>query len=211
MVQPPGVPLRREGFVEEQRVATATANGFYGSDRVDARLPHPMEVRVGASYRFATEVVLSGDVQLVLPIFDGALIDAPSPGDEGAGEPAIGAFVDRSTKRRPVINGALGFEWRASRGVLLRCGGFTDFSIARRIPATTDAYQEPRIPSFGGTGSIGIDFGEQHLNVGVAGQGGRGDALIMDPRGGVDDPSFTRVDAKRRVVFFFVTGTLTGE
>ena len=211
MVQPPGAPLRRDGHVEEQRVATATANGFYGQADVNARLPHPMEARIGASYRFASEVVLSGDVQMVLPLVDGALAEAPYPGDEAADQPALGAFIDRSTKRRPILNGSVGFEWRASSGVLLRFGGFTDFSTARRIPRTTDTYQERRIPSFGGSGSVGLDFGGQHLNIGVAGQGGRGDALTMDPRGNVQDPTYQRVEAKRRVIFFFVTGTLTGE
>ncbi len=211
MIQGPGAPLRRDARVEEQRLATNTATAFYGATHAKARLPHPMEARIGTSYRFASDVVLSGDVQLVLPLVDGALVEAPAPGDEQPDEPALGAFLDLRTKRRPVVNGSFGFEWRASRGVLLRFGGFTDFSTARRIAATTDAYQERRIPSFGGSSSIGIDFGDQHLNVGVAGQGGRGDALTLDPRGNVQDPTYRRVNAKRRVIFFFVTGTLTGE
>ncbi|MEM9068629.1 MAG: hypothetical protein AAGE52_08990 [Myxococcota bacterium] len=213
LVQPQGLPMRQEGHVDEHRVRNrADGNeAFFGEVSPAARVVVPWIVRMGASYQFGRDVTISGDLQFVAPIGRGSFVNAAYPGEEADEEPAVGSFVDLETKRRPALNGAIGFEWRASRGVLFRFGGFTDLSTARQIPARSDRYQVPNIPSIGGSGSIGLDLGEQDINIGLAGVGGRGEALMLDPRQGIDDPGYRRVEAKRRVIYFFVTGSLTGE
>ncbi|HJL06692.1 MAG TPA: hypothetical protein RMH85_33330 [Polyangiaceae bacterium LLY-WYZ-15_(1-7)] len=212
MIQPPGLPLRQQGRVEEQRVRASGAGDTttFAEVQVDARVPVPLIARVGMSYRFERDVTLSVDLQFVGPVGGGAFVDAPAPGEEAPDEPSAGAFIDLDTERQQVLNGALGFEWRASRGLLLRLGAFTDFSTAREVPATAARYQSPRNHSAGGSGSLGITIQGRDINIGLAGIGGRGRALLLDPRSGVERPSYSRVASQRRVIYFFVTGSLTG-
>ncbi len=208
MLQPPGIPLAQHGIVSEQRSLPGRPDFFGERDHTKAYLPMPGIARVGLSYRLPRNVLLAGDLQFVAPVRSRAVLDIPAPGDESPNEPAAAGHFDLDAARDAVANAALGVEWPASRKLLLRFGAYTDRSTARSLPMLSDRYAEPDIDSLGLTASIGTLIGIAQLNIGVAGVGGRGHALILDPRDGLGDPVYRRAPASRRILYFFITGRI---
>lgn len=211
MLQLPGLALREQGIIKDLRALPGRTPFFAEDEDVGGAFPIPGELRLGVSTVFGAEgrFTFAADLQLVGETPSRSLVDLPALADAGPGQAAAAAFVDLDTAREGVLNVALGLEWRVRRDLLLRFGVTTDLSAARPLPETSDRFQEERIPSLGGSGSIGTLLGDlTELNIGIAAVTGEGEAMVLDPRAGLGTPRFTRVRAQRRVVTFFISGRL---
>ncbi|MEM1416695.1 MAG: hypothetical protein AAGH15_17415, partial [Myxococcota bacterium] len=136
LLQPPGAPLREKGIYTDLRALPGRPPVFSSAENADASFPLPAIGRFGASYVLGGQgqYVISGDLQVVLPTPSTRLIDLPAPAEASRSEAAAGSFVDLDTGRNGVVNGAIGFEWRAGRDFLIRVGAYTDLSTARALP-----------------------------------------------------------------------------
>ncbi len=211
MLQLPGLALREQGIIKDLRALPGRTPFFAKDENVAGAFPIPAELRLGVSTTFGANdrFVFAADLQLVSETPSRSLVDLPAIADAAPGQAAAAAVVDLDTAREGVVNAAIGREWKVRRDLLFRFGVTTDLSAARPLPASSDRFQEERIPSIGGSGSIGTLLGDlTELNIGIAAVTGEGEAMVLDPRAGLGTPRYTRVRATRRVVTFFISGRL---
>src|SRR2546423_2543382 len=140
------------------------------ADDLSASPTLPLRVQAGVAWSIGP-LLLSGDAT-----FLGARDVRDDEGRAAEG-------LDRHVHRRPVVNGAVGLEYRLSEAVPLRLGFFTDFAATNAPIASPpgapsqNADNTTHIHRYGGTTSIGLRTEHTATDVGINLSYGKGTDL----------------------------------
>lgn len=208
MFQPPGAPLGRNGSLFRRFEATTqgqSAYFLYDEGGLDAELPIPFELRVGAEFKVHSLTTLAFDFGLSGPVRSGQIISEPAElQDSFLG---LGSYFANTTKRRTTPNAAVGAEHLFGK-VVLAGGLFTNISAAPRVPSTSTEYLPERISQFGASVAVGVDTKGYRLTVGATGYFGRGNALAFTVDREAQVVSYQRTKSNLSSLILYIAGAV---
>ena len=214
MFQPPSIHVRGRARVRERYLRSDPGLDPQGSffnasqDELGAANPIPWELRTGVRYLLRHWLTMAADVSLYGasgsrsdPV---VAIGPRSPDPETSAVPRLGAFVAERWYRTHNGNVSLGLAATLREIFELRCGLYTDFSSAPRIPRYTSTYQAPHVHRVGGSFSLGLVSDGYDFSLGIVGLYGRGQALSFNEDG--TGEMYQRTHATDRMFFVFLNG-----
>lgn len=211
MLQFPGIPLKQNGRLRRQEStfdATSGQSTFFLADEseLDAHIPIPFELRVGASFSPKEVTTFALDLSLHGFVRDRELVAIPTNADIIGSE--AGVFYSNSTRRNLIGNVALGAEHDFGK-LSTQIGVFTNLSAAPKVPATSQTYTPARIHMIGGTAAIGFKARDYRLSTGVTALWGKGNALAATVNQTADVLGYQQTSATRRAFLFHISGAVS--
>ncbi len=184
--------------------ARADAEPVYDSQRdggLDVASVLPWSCRAGAALR-GDDWVLTADLSGHFPLN----YERFSATTRRRGGPAE---IVSSVEADPVVDAALGVEWRPGPAWPLRAGLFTNRTSAPSIPASPERLAAAHVDYYGATLSAGHLGESTTLAVGAEVQLGVGhDVVPRSFQSLLGEPSFVRVDRRDWRVVLFVSGAV---
>ncbi|HEU4580036.1 MAG TPA: hypothetical protein VFS67_17380 [Polyangiaceae bacterium] len=214
MLQPPGIPLRANASVAQERITfgadepDAPAPTYFRSRQpASARSPIPWEVRIGGAYlhddfTLALDVLLHGPTGSAQhPV---VAVGAPASDEAFGRPPSMPFLLPTSYYTHFTGNVALGVEGAIADVVPWAAGVFTDLSAAPSIDGPSNSYAWPDVDRFGVSASLGLRQKGYNLQIGGSLVLGSGDALVVDSE--ADAFTYTPSHWRERTFLFFLSG-----
>lgn len=168
----------------------------------DATTVLPPHCRGGLAWRVPDRLVLTFDVSAHFPL--GYERYPLTPGLARRAD-QLGEQVDAE----PVVNAAVGLEWRVGPRVPLRFGVFSNRTSAPEIAEQPTELGPAHVDLHGVTFSAGYLGDDRAINLGAEFQMGSGqDALPSNLTSLIEDRDFRRIEREEWRVVFFVSGAV---
>ena len=205
----PSLTLKGDADVVYTRVSSGNPDAGERPLLVDERTHQdattllPPNCRAGLAWRIPDRLVITFDTSIHVPL----AYDRYALTSQLASRAAqLGEAVDAE----PVLNAALGLEYRPAVRWPLRLGLFTNRTSAPAITPQPTELGPADVDLYGATLSAGYLGDDRAINLGAEVQMGTGyDAIPADLTSLIQDRDFRRIDRSEWRVVFFVSGAVT--